>query len=155
MLTRKTEILSMCALALCCAACSRENHAKRVFRVNVATSPESCGDGSNIVAIALGGHRARLNAEPEASIVVAAQRLHEIMSYRAEKVVYVKAETHVSWGEFLELIERVWPEVNVVSILTPQVEASARRNDCLAPSCHDCSNLGDFGRACVERRFPC
>ncbi len=66
------------------------------------------------------------------------------MTYRAEKLLYVKAESGVSWGEFVELIDQVWPETDVVSILTPQVEALARQRYCLTPSCYDCAKLRHF-----------
>jgi hypothetical protein len=112
--------------------------------LDVAASPNWCGDGSDIVAVALGGHRARLNIEPETTIADATQRLHEIMSYRAEKVVFVRAEKDVSWEEFVELVDAVWPEANVVSILTRQVALLARRNICLVPSCRDCTKFGGF-----------
>jgi len=72
--------------------------------VDLAASAESCGDSSNIVAVAVGRHRARLNAEPDVTFPEAVQGLREVMTYRAEKIVYVKAEADVSWGEFLELV---------------------------------------------------
>jgi hypothetical protein len=112
--------------------------------VDLATSGESCGDGSLIVAAAIGGHRAKLNAEPDRTFSETVQRLREVMSYRAERIVYVRAETGVSWGEFMELVDDVWPEVNVVSILTPRVEAVLHRTYCLGPSCRDCTKFGGF-----------
>jgi hypothetical protein len=112
--------------------------------VDLAASAESCGDGSDIVAVAIGRHRAKLNAEPDATFPEAVQRLREIMSTRGEKIVYVRAEAEVSWGELMELVDDIWPEVNVVSILTPQVEAISRRTLCLGPSCRDCTKFGGF-----------
>jgi hypothetical protein len=44
------------------------------------------------------------------------------MSSRAEKVIFVKADAGVSWGDLVELGDEVWPEADVVSILTSQVE---------------------------------
>jgi hypothetical protein len=81
---------------------------------------------------------------PAATIPEAAQRLREVMSTRAEKVVFVKAEADVSWGEFVELVDHVWPEVDVVSILTPQVEMLARRTHCLSTSGRVCAGFGGF-----------
>jgi biopolymer transport protein ExbD len=129
---------------MCGAACQRGSGTAKGFMVDLATSAESCGDSRTIVAVAVGRHRAKLNAEPDATFPEVVQRLREVMSYRAEKVVYVKAEAEVSWGEFLELVGDVWPEVNAVSILTPQVEAMARRTYCLGPSCRDCTKFGGF-----------
>jgi biopolymer transport protein ExbD len=79
----------------------------RGFLLDVAASPDPCGDGEPIVAVAIGKHRAKLNSEPATTIVKAAQRLHEVMSYRADKVVFVKAERDVPWGEFLELVDQL------------------------------------------------
>src|ERR1700674_2080230 len=135
---------TVAALFVCSPACHYGSGAQKVFLVDLATSAESCGDSGNIVAVAIGRHRARLNAEPDVTFPEAVQRLREAMTYRAEKIVYVKAEADVSWGEFLELVDDVWPEVNVVSILTPQVEATARRTYCLGPSCRDCTRFGGF-----------
>ena len=144
---RAFSVLSISVLFLCVAACNRGNEQSRGFPVDLAVSQESCGDGRTIVAVAIGGHRARPNAEPDAAFPKVVQRLREVMSYRAEKVVYIKAEPQVPWTEFLELVDYVWPEVQVVSILTPQVEAMARRTLCLSPSCRDCTGRGGFPRA--------
>jgi hypothetical protein len=142
--TRTLVLLPISLLLLCGTACERENGTPKGFIVDVATSAESCGDGTYIVAAAIGGHRAKLNAEPDRTYPETVKRLREVMSYRAERVVYVKAETGVPWGEFMELVDDVWPEVNVVSILTPQVEAMSRRTFCLGPSCRDCARFGGF-----------
>ena len=53
-------------------------------------------------------------------------RLHEVLIYRAERAVLVKAEPDVSWGEFLAMVDHLKPEVTRLAILTPQVEALAR-----------------------------
>src|ERR1039457_5174599 len=97
---RRVEI-SLGALILCCVACTRENTLTKSFRVDLATSPDFCGDSSSVVAAAIGGHRARLNSEPSTTISDIGQRVHTIMSYRAEKVIFVKADAGTSWGEFL------------------------------------------------------
>jgi hypothetical protein len=122
------------------AACN-EGPKTRGFMIDIATAPESCGDGRNIVAIAVGSRRARLNGEADVPITELVPRLHEVLSYRAEKLVYVAAEADVSWGEFLELLDRVWPEADLVSIVTPEVKALAQRRYCLAPSCGQCIKL--------------
>jgi hypothetical protein len=144
MSTRALAVLSMSVLSLCGAACNRENDGSKGFTVDLAVSPKYCGDGRNIVAVVIGRRRARLNAEPDAAFPAVVQGLREVMSYRAEKVVYIKAEPEVQWGEVLELVDNVWSEVNVIGILTPQVEALARQTDCLSPSCRDCTKLGGF-----------
>jgi hypothetical protein len=142
--TRILALLPISVLLVCGAACQPKSSAPLGFMVDLATSEESCGDGSHLIATAVGGHRAKLNAELDRTFPETVQRLREVMSYRAERVVYVRAEAGVSWGEFMELIDEVWPEVNVVSILTPQVEAVLRRTYCLGPSCSNCTRFGGF-----------
>lgn len=112
------------------------------FLVDVATAPESCGDGSNIVAIAIGDARARLNGEATIALEQLGARVREVLSYRAEKLVYVTAEAKVQWGDFIAVVERVSPEADVVSIITPEVERLARHRFCLAPSCGRCESFG-------------
>ena len=120
-------------------------HSRTATVVDVAsTSVPPCGDSGNIVATAIKGHKAKLNAEPVAALPAVRRRLREVLSYRAEKLVYVRAESDVPWSEFIELVDNVWPETDVVSILTPQVEAQAGRTYCLQPSCRDCTGLGGF-----------
>jgi len=68
-----------------------------------------------------------------------APRLHEVLRYHAEKVVYVTAGAGVSWGEFLQVVDRVWPEADIVSIITPQVQA--QHSFCIGPSCGQCTEF--------------
>ncbi len=96
--------------------------------------PSECGDGSPVAAKALGNGRVKLNAEPEASVDQAVSRIHEVMKYRAERVVYVTAEPVVAWRDVLALVERVWNEAEVISIVTPKIGELAQRRICLTPS---------------------
>jgi hypothetical protein len=63
--TRTLNLLPISVLLVCGASCQRGSVAPNGFMVDLATSGESCGDGSLIVAAAIGGHRAKLNAEPD------------------------------------------------------------------------------------------
>ena len=145
MTTQNVASLSLSVLVLCCAACVVEQRSAQGILVDVAASSAPCGDPPHhLVATATGGHRARLNKEQDATIPEVCRRLREVLVYLVEKVVYVNADAGVSWGEFMELIDHVWPETDVVSILTPQVEVLARRTACLYPSCRDCAKLGGF-----------
>lgn len=114
--------------------------------IDLATSPKRCGDGREMVAVAISGHRVQLNAEPDAPLPTVVPQLHDIMRTRAEKVVYVAAEPALPWGEFVDLVDSLWPEVDVVSLVTPQVETEARRTFCIRPSCRDCRKFGGYGR---------
>jgi hypothetical protein len=119
----------------------------KIYSLALATSPEWCGDSRDIIAVAIGGHRARLNIESDMPISELVGRLRRIMSYRVDKAVYVEAEPDASWGEFLELVSAVWPEVDVEVIVTPRVWESAQRNGCLGLSSPDRSKVhAGFGR---------
>ena len=141
----KIATLSGALLILCCAACVRGKGPVKGVVVDLASSSEPCGDSPRtLVATAIGGHKARLNQQPDAAIPEVCRQLREVLRYRAEKVVYVNAEADVTWGEFMELVDHVRPETDVVSILTPKVEVLARRSACLRPSCRDCTKFGGF-----------
>ena len=141
-----TLIAACCLVLVYGAVGCRTRPASTGIMIDLATSPKRCGDGREIVAVAINGHRARLNAEPDTTVASIVLRLHNIMRTRAEKVVYVAAEPTVPWGEFVELVDSLWPEVDVVSLVTPQVNAEARRSFCILPSCRDCRKFGGYGR---------
>lgn len=143
---RTAKILSMSVVILCCAAYTRQLSPATGFMINAATSRESCGDSRDVIAVAIGRHRARLNNEPDAPIVEVAKRLHDVMRTRAAKVLFVQAEPNVPWEESVELVDHSWPEANVLSVLTSRVEVLARRNWCRGLSCRDCTGLGGFGK---------
>ncbi len=108
--------------------------AVRVRIVAIADAPTSCGDARSVVARALGRGRVKLNAEPEEGLDEAVSRIHEVMVQRADKVLYVTADSGVAWGELLALVSRVWNEAEVISIVTPTVDQLARTRRCLVPS---------------------
>ena len=89
--------------------------------IDIATAPEHCGDGRYIVASAIGDHRVSLNAEPSLAIWELPSRLQETLKYRAEKLVYVR-EPGVSFGEFIQLVDTVRPEADIISLITPQLK---------------------------------
>lgn len=103
-----------------------------------------CGDSRYIVAIAARNGRVRLNAEADVSLDHLVLRLREILRYRAEKLVYVKGEPDASWADFVGMVDRVGPEADVVSIITPEVDRLAHQRFCLAPSCGRCENFRSF-----------
>lgn len=122
--------VSLVTVTLCCCAC-HQRQPTRGFKLDIAASSESCGDGRELVLIAVGGGNAKLNSGPAAGMAEAIQRIHEANRYRANKIVWVEAGPDVSWGEFMELADRAWPETQVLSLLTPQVDAMVRRHGCL------------------------
>ncbi|MGA2133848.1 MAG: hypothetical protein ABSH50_16255 [Bryobacteraceae bacterium] len=133
------------AVVLCLAGCDQAHRTSSGFMLDLAKSPERCGDGRYIVADAIGNHRVRLSSQPDVAISETGRRLREMQRYRAVKLVFVKAEAGVPWGEFVELVDRVKPESDMMSWLTPQVEALARERICLTPSCGQCQKLLESG----------
>ena len=127
-------------------ACNRAKETtSRGFLIDIATSPKRCGDGRNVVATAIGHHQVKLNQGDAIEIPEVAPRLREIFKYRAERLLYVRAEPGVPFAECIELIDAAWPEVEITSLITPQVEAQARKSYCLSPSCVPCTTLRSFG----------
>jgi biopolymer transport protein ExbD len=108
------------------------------FMIDIATAPEHCGDGRETVASAAGNDRVTLNSDPSLDIREFLPGLRETLKHRAEKLVYVRAEPGVSFGEFVQLVDAVRPEAGIVSLITPQVGVLARARYCLAPSCGLC-----------------
>jgi hypothetical protein len=100
-----------------------------------------CGDARYIIATARGNGRVRVNEEAEMSLDQFVLRIRGVLRYRAEKLVYVTGEPQASWRDFMGMVDRVWPEADVVSIMTPEVERLARQQHCLAPSCGRCEPL--------------
>jgi hypothetical protein len=129
------------ALALLALACGSERTPSRGYLLDIATAPERCGDGRNIVITAIGQHRVRINPDLVLDTDSAAYWLRDTFRTRAYRDVYVRAEPGVAFGEFAELVDRVWPEAEVVSILTPQVEVLAIKRFCLEPSCGLCEEF--------------
>ena len=85
-------------------ACHQRQPAKG-FRLDIAASPKWCGDGREIVLSAVGGGKVRVNAGLDAAMAEVMKRIHEANRYRAVKLVFIKAEPDVSWGEFMELAD--------------------------------------------------
>lgn len=134
MASPKTSGLGAFLIALCIIPLLAVATESDAFLVAIADAPAECGDGRVVVAKALGNGRVRLNAEAEVTVDQAVSRIHEVMKYRAERVVFVAAEPRVAWRDVLALVERVWNEAEVISIVTPKIDELARRRHCLAPS---------------------
>ena len=92
----------------------------------------------------MGQQKANLNMEEKPTIAAAVLRIREVMQYRAEKIVFVRARRDVSWGEFMQMVDQVWPEAQVVSLVTAPVQSQAAKTYTLNPSCRDCRKFGGF-----------
>ena len=111
------------------------------FMIDIASAPEHCGDGRDVEALAVGNNMVALTPDPSFDIHELPSRLRETFKYRAEKLVFVRAEPGVSFAEFVQLVDAVRPEAEIISLITPQVEVLARARHCLAPSCGPCDHL--------------
>jgi hypothetical protein len=94
-----------------------------------------------VVVVASGGHTAMLNGRSPAPIAEVIASVHKAMGSRAEKVVYIGAGVDASYGDFIELVDGLWPEAEVLSVLTSRVKALVRENNCIDHSCRDCNGL--------------
>jgi hypothetical protein len=139
-------------LLLICQSCgwNRKHPPTYGFPLDVAKVPAPdppapmhslCGDMRYIIATAAGNGRGSLNGEADLSLDQLALRIREIMRYRALKLVYVKGGSGVSWADFVDMLDRIWPEAGVVSIITPEVDRLAHQQHCLATSCWPCDSL--------------
>lgn len=108
-------------------------------------SPSWCGDGRPIVVIPLGGHKARLHNEAPSEVGDVVSKVRDMLRYRAEKLVFVATETDVSFGDVAEVVDRLYPETGVISLITAQVAKRASRSLCIEPSCGDCSRIVRLG----------
>jgi biopolymer transport protein ExbD len=138
---RKNWVAVAVMLALVVFVSGTRRLASVGFMIDIATAPKHCGDARYIVASAVGTHKVTLNSNPGFDIHDLPFRLGETLKYRAEKLVYVRAEPGVSYGEFVQLVDTVRPEAEIISLITPQVEALAYARVCLAPSCGPCNDL--------------
>jgi hypothetical protein len=133
LLTRIIGVVVFAAIVLVVASALRRRPPVG-FVVDVAFSPNSCGDGNNVVATVMGNQQARLNSTAPFKISDARWTIRNRLSTRAEKLLYVRAVPDVTFGEFVEFLDAVSPEVEVLSFITPEVERRVQESWCLSPS---------------------
>ena len=103
------------------------------FTIDIAFSPKGCGDARYVVATLVGNHQAKLNDYSSPfGISDARWVIRNRLSTRTARLVYVRAEAGVPFGEFVEFVDAIWPEVEVLSWITPGLERE--RSWCLSPS---------------------
>jgi len=124
----------MLAVALMISASGTQRLPSAGFMIDTATALEHCGAGRAIVASADGNRRATLYRYPSFDIRELPPRLRKTLKYRAEKLVYVRAEPGVAFGEFVQLVDTVRPKAEIISLIAPKVEALARARCSLAPA---------------------
>jgi biopolymer transport protein ExbD len=118
-------------LLLCIAAVNAISQDRKLL-ISVATAERShngvdpCGDVRHIILTIHKDGTAKLNVDPSMEMGALAPRLREIFRTRAYKIVYVWADPGVSFEQFVRLVETIRPEVELVSILSPEVVAQIR-----------------------------
>src|SRR5579862_3596239 len=101
----KQVIVPVFMMVVFTVACDRTHRQHKGFMLDIAAAPEECGENRNVVATAMGSHKAKLNAEEGLGMAEVVAGLRETFKYRAEKLVYVKAEPDVSFADFIELVD--------------------------------------------------
>jgi hypothetical protein len=130
----RIRLVAIAAAILCSAGCSRQTEGASGYMVDIVSVAKEKSIDCNvylIFAIATPNHKARLNSEHFNTFSAAAVRLHEVLATRAERAVFVKAEPGVAWGEFIEMLDHLKPEVQRLGIITPQVEALSHDDNCI------------------------
>lgn len=135
-------------------ACSRSDRVVTGFHLDLASAPENRGDGRPIVAIVLGNGRVRLNDDEAFAIRELPARLQEIFQYRAERVVFVQALPGISLGEFVEVVDAIYPQAGVTSTLTSEVKALTDERFCLEVSCGRCVNFSSLKTTTPAAQTP-
>lgn len=146
MVGRTASIVGTVILGAILTSCSNANRTPVGYLIDVAIAPEHCGDGRWIVITATGNHRAIINGDPnrETPIAQTVSTVRETLRYRAEKIIYVDAEPTVPWSDFIDVLDAIRPEAEIVSLVTPRTKALAEKRWCLAPSCGRCDRLRSF-----------
>jgi biopolymer transport protein ExbD len=157
-------IAVMLTLALLVVVSGTRRRPSVGFMIDVATALKDCGDGRLFLASAVGDRRVTLNPEPSIDIRDLPAQLRKKVENRTEVVVFVKADPGVSFGEFVQLVDAVHSEADIISLVTPQIDALARivalpgtlewemrPPRCLAASCRRCDDLASFGRRSTRK----
>lgn len=131
----------MLALTLATLAYETRRHQALGYITDIATVSRFCGESELTIVTALGHQEASINSKIQVHIPDLRARLHEILKYQAEILVYVRADPGATVEDFVQLLAAVQPEADIVSLLTPRVDALRYHGYCLAPSCRSCDNF--------------
>lgn len=134
----------MLALALATLVYETRRHQAFGYITDIATVSRYCGESELTIVTALGNQQASINSKIQVHIGDLRARLHERLNHQAEILVYVRAEPGATVEDFVQLLAAVQPEADVVSLLTPRVQALSHHGYCLVPSCHSCDNFPSF-----------
>jgi hypothetical protein len=105
------------------------------FLLDLAATVQCYGDNSQVVATVHGNHQAQLNVNPAFDVADARKVIRDRLRTRAEKSIYLRANSDVAFEDVVEFLDAVRPEAEVISLITPHVEQQrALRGGCLALS---------------------
>lgn len=98
--------------------------------VYIAVPPKSCSDGSTIVVQVHHGGSLNLHSETLDRGGLE-NRLKEVFATRAERLLFVKGDPDVDFGEIAQIIGIARTQADYVALITPSIEKET--SEC--PSC--------------------
>jgi hypothetical protein len=132
------EIALLASMTILLCGCHRGDTASKGFIIDVAKTLKSCGDGRTIVVTAIGNHRVKVNSEPDIPTAQLAPILRDILKTRFQRVVFVKGNADISFGDFAELVDHVRPVDAIISLVSSKLLPLGLRTMCLGVSCGRC-----------------
>jgi hypothetical protein len=139
------RVAIICAsLLVLSAACNRAESAPAGFHLALTTTamsvPGPC-EGRQIVVTALASHRFTIFGTGSVAVIndnELVDILVGIFKYRADKDIFVRASPDATFAEFVKLVDIVYPLVNVVSVITHQVDDDTLMTSCFESTCYQC-----------------
>jgi biopolymer transport protein TolR len=93
--------------------------------VYIAVPPKSCGDGRTFVVQVHHGGSLNLNNETVERGGLE-DRLKEVFATRAERLLFVKGDPDVDFGEIAQIIDIARAQADYVALITPSIEKEIR-----------------------------
>lgn len=120
-------LAAFASLFLILAATAFGSFGSNGFTLDIATAPTECGDARYVIVTVEPNHTVNLHAYghhvPTTDL---RSRLDEIFRTRAERVMWLRGEPNVRVEQVAAVIDAASPVVEIISLLTPGVEAEAR-----------------------------
>ena len=88
-------------------------------------------DDHRLVVTAQGNHRFTLNESGALTARDLSDRVNYEFRYRAQKAIFLRAESGVSYAEFTEMVDNVYRSDAVVVVATHEVERLENQGGCV------------------------
>jgi hypothetical protein len=98
-------VLFTIVTGVCCSQIAGTAKVPAGFPLDIAISPEWCGDGRYIEAKATGNHTASINGGRKVSIPDSVSQVRHLLRTRANRIVFVSGGRGISYGDFIELVD--------------------------------------------------